>query len=75
MTNKEAIRVLKAIKEHPSMSVYLPDEYEALDLAIDALKYVSGETSFSYDEKWLAAQNKYKSEKPDADEWRCNGAL
>lgn len=38
MTNKEAIRVLKAIKEHPSMGVYLPDEYEALDLAIKALE-------------------------------------
>ena len=31
MTNKDAIRVLQAIKEHPSMGVYLPDEYEALD--------------------------------------------
>ena len=38
MTNKEAIRVLKAIKEHPSMSVYLPDEYEAIALAIKALE-------------------------------------
>jgi len=41
MTNKEAIRVLKAIKENPSMSVYLPDEYEALDLAIKALEFIS----------------------------------
>lgn len=38
MDNKEAISVLQAIKEHPSMGVYLPDEYEALDLAIKALK-------------------------------------
>ena len=38
MTNKEAIRVLQAIKEHPSMGVYLPDEYEALHLAIKALE-------------------------------------
>ena len=40
MTNKEAIRVLNAIKEHPSMSVYLPDEYVALDLAIKALEFI-----------------------------------
>ena len=38
MTNQEVIRVLQAIKEHPSMGVYLPDEYEALDLAIKALE-------------------------------------
>lgn len=38
MTNEEAIRILQAIKEHPSMGVYLPDEYEALDLAIKALE-------------------------------------
>lgn len=37
MTNKEAIEVLQAIKERPSMGVYLPDEYEALELAIKAL--------------------------------------
>lgn len=38
MKDKDAIRVLKAIKEHPSMGVYLPDEYEAIDLAIKALE-------------------------------------
>ena len=38
MTNKEAIRVLQAIKEHPSMGVYLPDEYEALNHAIKVLE-------------------------------------
>lgn len=38
MTNKENIRVLQAIKEHPSMGVYLPDEYEALNHAIKVLK-------------------------------------
>lgn len=72
MTNKEALNLLSRNK---SVFQYDPDMLIAIDLAIDALKYVSGETSFSYDEKWLAAQNKYKSEKPDADEWRCNGAL
>lgn len=38
MTNKEAIRVLEQIKKHPTLQVYLPDEYEALDLAIKALE-------------------------------------
>lgn len=38
MTYKEAIRVLQVIKEHPSRGVYLPDEYEALDLAIMSLQ-------------------------------------
>ena len=72
MTNKEALNLLsrnKSVFQHDT------DMSTAIDLAIDALKYVSGESTFSYDEKWLAAQNKYKSEKPDADEWRCNGAL
>lgn len=72
MTNKEALNLLSRNK---SVFQYDTDMLIAIDLAIDALKYVSGETSFSYDEKWLAAQNRYKSEKPDADEWRCNGAL
>ena len=36
---------------------------------------VSGETIVRYNEKWLAAQNRYKSEQPDPDEWKCNGAL
>ena len=40
MTNKEVIRILNVIKEHPSMEVYLPDEYEALDIAIKALKHI-----------------------------------
>lgn len=72
MTNKEALNLLSRNK---SVFQYDTDMSIAIDLAIDALRYVSGETSFSYDEKWVAAQNKYKSEKPDADEWRCNGAL
>ena len=72
MTNKEALNLLSRNK---SVFQYDTDMSIAIDLAIDALKYVSGETSFSYDEKWLAAQARYKSEKPDADEWRCNGAL
>lgn len=72
MTNKEALNLLS---QNKSVFQYDTDMSIAIDLAIDALKYVSGETSFSYDEKWLAAQNKYRSEKPDADEWRCNGAL
>ncbi len=38
MTNKAAIRVLEQIKEHPTLQVYLPDEYEALTLAIKALE-------------------------------------
>ena len=38
MTNREAIEVLQDIKEHPSMSVELSEEYEALDLAIKALE-------------------------------------
>ena len=41
MTLEEAIRVLQAIKEHPSMGVYLPDEYEALDLAIKGLEFIN----------------------------------
>ena len=41
MTSEEAISVLKAIKEHPSMGVYLPDEYEALDFAVKALEDVA----------------------------------
>lgn len=72
MTNKEAQNLLSRNK---SVFQYDTDMSIAIDLAIDALKYVSGETSFSYDEKWLAAQNRYKSKQPDPDEWKCNGAL
>ena len=72
MTNKDALNLLLRNK---SVFQYDTDMSIAIDLAIDALKYVSGETSFSYDEKWLAVQNRYKSDKPDPDEWRCNGAL
>lgn len=46
----------------------------AIDLAIDALKYITNDTpKVSYNERWLA----YQQRKPDNDgaEWRCNGAL
>lgn len=53
MDNKEAISVLQAIKEHPSMGVYLPDEYEALDLAIKALEdRTQGEWYYNYQNGW-----------------------
>lgn len=42
MTNEKAIKVLQAIKKNPSRCVYLPDEYEALDLAIKALERPQG---------------------------------
>lgn len=48
MTNNEAIRVLGLIKKHPSMQVYLPDEYEALDLAIKALDLITRLDGFKY---------------------------
>lgn len=72
MTNKEALNLLS---QNKSVFQYDTDMSIAIDLAIDALKYVSGESTFSYDEKWLAAQSRYKSMKPDPDEWRGNGAL
>ena len=46
----------------------------AIDLAIDALKYVTNDTpKVSYNERWLAYQQR-KSDN-DGAEWRCNGAL
>ena len=40
MSNKEAIKVLQEIKEHPSMNIELSygEVCEALDLAIKALR-------------------------------------
>ena len=46
----------------------------AIDLAIDALKYITNDTpKVQYNERWLA----YQQRKPDNNgaEWRYNGAL
>lgn len=63
MTNKEAISVLKQIKKYPTMQVFLPDEYEALNLAIKALEErPQGE--------WIADKNRTYSENEDT--WECS---
>ena len=54
MTNKEAIRVLQEIKDHPSMSVELSEEYEALDLAIKALEKIDDINHKVYRNEWCA---------------------
>ena len=70
MTNEEALNLLIQNKSVFQNDV---DMAIAIDLAIDALKYVSGETTIRYNEKWLAYQNRHKS--GDGAEWNCNGAL